>query len=234
MHHCISKDNFSLHLGYFGNCTSNNLCGEDGGDCDHNSECKEGHKCGTDNCRSFLGFHSQFDCCFSTEEDFCTVEKPCGVHQGDCDYNVDCLEGFICGFNNCQGSLGYDPEVDCCYEALLGEEDFCAAGIPCAVDEGDCDSNEECENELFCGSNNCPNSHGFDLEVDCCFALTSNTIISPNYPNPYPNSAVETWILNADIGSKINLQFQSFQVGTGTYIIIVMPCKYSNLLTVFL
>ena len=122
------------------------------------------------------------------------------------------MAGLHCGLNNCQESLGYDPEMDCCIEAILGEGDFCALGIPCAVNEGDCDSNEECEIELFCGSNNCPDSLGFDVEVDCCFALTSNTIISPNYPNQYPTSAVETWILNADIGFKINLQIQSFQV----------------------
>ena len=209
-------------IGNFGNCTISNPCGEDEGDCDLDSQCKGNHKCGTDNCRSPLDFESFYDCCYSLEEDFCTLENPCGANQGDCDSNDACLDGLICGLNNCLASLDYDNEVDCCYTPVVGDEDFCAAGIPCKVDEGDCDSNEECE--LLCGSNNCPDTLGFALEVDCCFALTSNTIISPNYPDPYPNSAVETWILNSNNGSKINLQFHSFQVGT--YIISLLIFFY--------
>ena len=103
-------------IGNFGNCTSKNPCGEDEGDCNNDSQCKEGHKCGTDNCRASLDFYSQIDCCYSIEEDFCTVENPCGINQGDCDSNDACLDGLICGFNNCPPSLGCDSEVDCCFE----------------------------------------------------------------------------------------------------------------------
>ena len=102
---------------------------------------------------------------------------------------------------------------------------FCALGIPCAVNEGDCDSDEECEIELFCGSNNCPDSIELDLEVDCCFALTSNTIISPNYPKPYPSNVIETWQLNADIGFMINLQFISFQVGIKSMLLNIISLR---------
>ena len=211
------------NLGNFGNCTSSHSCGEDEGDCDYDSQCKEGHICGVDNCRDLLGFHSQFDCCYSLEEDFCTVENLCDVYQGDCDSDADCLNGLVCGLNNCPN--GYDPEVDCCYQPIVGDNDFCALGIPCAVNEGDCDSDEECEIELFCGSNNCPDSIELDLEVDCCFALTSNTIISPNYPKPYPSNVIETWQLNADIGFKINLQFLSFQVGIKSMLLNIISLR---------
>ena len=50
----------------------------------------------------------------------------------------------------------------------LGDEIFCTSGIPCGEDKGDCDSNDECQTGLVCGLDNCPSSHGFDSEIDCC------------------------------------------------------------------
>ena len=38
----------------------------------------------------------------------------------------------------------------------------------CSENEGDCDSNEECQDGLACGSNNCPESLGFSSDVNCC------------------------------------------------------------------
>ena len=128
----------------------------------------EGHKCGTDNCRISLGFESFYDCCYSLEEDFCTIENPCGVDQGDCDSNVECLDGLVCGLNNCPISHGYDSEVDCCYNFSVGDPNFCTVDSPCGLNQGDCDSNNECQNNLFCGTNNCPESLGFEAEIDCC------------------------------------------------------------------
>ena len=180
-------------LGHFGDCTSNNPCGDDEGDCDNDDQCKENHKCGTNNCRSLLGFHSQFDCCYNEDED-CTIDSPCGVEEGDCDSHDMCQEGLLCGLNNCPEEAGFDNTTDCCYAPVVGDEDFCLSGIPCGEDDGDCDSNEECESELFCGSNNCPDSLGFDLEVDCCCKLTSSTLMSPNYPI----LADEDWLITAD------------------------------------
>ena len=48
--------------------------------------------------------------------------------------------------------------TDCCYTVVQGDDDFCTIDEPCGVNEGDCDSNDECKNHLFCGSNNCPES----------------------------------------------------------------------------
>ena len=152
-----------------GNCTSSNPCGEDEADCDHDNQCKEGHKCGTDNCRSSLGFHSQFDCCYSVEEDFCTLENPCDVNQGDCDSNDVCEDNFVCGLNNCPESLGYDSAVDCCYKLPVGDEDFCSINNPCGKDEGDCDLDDECQTGLVCNTiTDCSSSFGLNFEVDCC------------------------------------------------------------------
>ena len=100
------------------------------------------------------------------DEEFCTL-LPCGQDEGDCDFNFECQDGLVCGSNNCPASLGFDSEVDCCYAAMLGDEDFCAT-IPCGQNEGDCDYTSECQDGLLCGSNNCPASLGLDSKVDCC------------------------------------------------------------------
>ena len=45
--------------------------------------------------------------------------------------------------------------------------DCCSVDYPCAVGEGDCDTDAQCVGDLKCGSNNCgalfPNP-----DVDCC------------------------------------------------------------------
>ena len=92
----------------------------------------------------------------------------CSENEGDCDSHDECQNGLACGSNNCPASLNFDSEVDCCYQPTVGDEDFCASGIPCGEDEGDCDANSECQSNLFCGSNNCPAYLGFGSEVDCC------------------------------------------------------------------
>ena len=43
----------------------------------------------------------------------CTVKKPCGANQGDCDYNNQCAEGLICGVANCIGPE-HQLNADCC------------------------------------------------------------------------------------------------------------------------
>ena len=96
-----------------------------------------------------------------------------------------------------------------CGTASNGDDQFCYC-TTCSENEGDCDYPDECDNGLFCGSNNCPASLGFDSEVDCCYRPTE--LMSPNYPNPYPKNAEETWLLTASTGLIITLQFHSFYV----------------------
>ena len=98
---------------------------------------------------------------------FCACHK-CSELDGDCDFDYQCRYGLRCGSNNCPASFGFDAHTDCCYDATVGSEDFCKSDEPCEVNEGDCDSNDECKSHLFCGSNNCPGSLGFSSSVDCC------------------------------------------------------------------
>ena len=75
---------------------------------------------------------------------------------------------YVCGSNNCPSSLGFDTEKDCCYNATLGDNEFCTNDNPCGTNHGDCDVDSECQDGLGCGSNNCPASLGFDSDMDCC------------------------------------------------------------------
>ena len=142
------------------------------------------------------------------EDEFCYCNI-CSQNEGDCDSHNECQEGLVCGSKNCPLSLGFDSKVDCCYQSTNGNEDFCASGIPCGEDEGDCDSNDECQSNHFCGSNNCLASLSFDSEIDCC---SSTQIMSPNYPNSYPENTEETWLITAPTGSFLTLKFNSFHV----------------------
>ena len=92
------------------------------------------------------------------------------MDQGDCDSNFECLDGLDCGLNNCPDSLGYDSEVDCCYATFIGDEDFCTSDTnQCGVNEGDCDSNNECQTSLICDTtNSCPAYLGFASDANCC------------------------------------------------------------------
>ena len=96
-----------------------------------------------------------------------------------------------------------------CATARNGDDEFCYCNT-CSENEGDCDSHDECQNGLFCGSNNCLASLGFDSEVDCCNKLTE--LMSPNYPNSYPNNANENWLIADPTASFITLQFHYFHV----------------------
>ena len=105
----------------------------------------------------------------ANEDDFCTSQSPCGTDQGDCDTHDECQHGLFCGSNNCPDSLGFHSEFDCCYAPSVGDENFCTTANPCAVDEGDCDSNNECQTNLFCDiSISCPAYLGFESDVNCC------------------------------------------------------------------
>ena len=105
----------------------------------------------------------------ANEDDFCTTENQCGIDQGDCDTHDECQDGLTCGSNNCPDSLGFHSAFDCCYVPTIGDENFCISEIPCGINEGDCDSNNECQTNLICDiENSCPAHLGFASDVNCC------------------------------------------------------------------
>ena len=93
----------------------------------------------------------------------------CGENEGDCDAHDECQDGLFCGSNNCQASLGFDAKVDCCYQPTVGDEHFCTTDNHCAVNEGDCDFDNECQTGLICKTDiDCSSNFGLNLNVDCC------------------------------------------------------------------
>merc|ERR1719430_1806463 len=52
-------------------------------------------------------------CCSVDYDDDGSVDEECGLGEGDCDTDSDCLEGLVCGKDICQGT-GFDSTDDCC------------------------------------------------------------------------------------------------------------------------
>ena len=102
--------------------------------------------------------------------------------------------------------------VDCTTTSpSIGDDEFCNCNT-CSENEGDCDYDNQCQSNHFCGSNNCLASLGFDSGIDCC---SSTQIMSPNYPHSIPPGVEKTWLLTAPTGSQITLEFHSFDVRLG-------------------
>ena len=121
--------------------------------------------------------------------EFCTPAFPCPENQGDCDFHNECQNYSACGHNNCPASLvGYDPGVDCCYKPSKGDLGFCTKSYPCNENEGDCDKDEDCESGLFCGIDNCPESLGYNSEVDCCSTTQWREGLKNSNTSIYPES----------------------------------------------
>ena len=55
---------------------------------------------------------------------YCSTSCPCGVNQGDCDSDAECIAELVC-MRDTGGLFGWDPEVDTCM-------------APCAILAGSC------------------------------------------------------------------------------------------------
>ena len=90
----------------------------DQGDCDSNVVCLDRLICGLDNCPESLGYKSTTDCCYEVlfgDEDFCTIDFPCGIDEGDCDFDYECETGLMCNIDNdCSYNFGLNYKVHCC------------------------------------------------------------------------------------------------------------------------
>ena len=53
--------------------------------------------------------HDDWDCCTSSNQ--------CGVNEGDCDSDSECMDGLVCGNNNCPA--GAPDSFDCCTEVAV-------------------------------------------------------------------------------------------------------------------
>ena len=119
-------------------CSIENPCTVGEGDCDSNDECEFPLRCGENNCNAIHNsteFADQADCCVSflnktcksnwkggSDADTwscCTDRAKCIENEGDCDSDDQCIDGLICGENNCifvNPGLNFDPAADCCIQ----------------------------------------------------------------------------------------------------------------------
>ena len=64
--------------------------------------------------------------------------------------------------------------LDTC-DAYQNDFSCCTSSSPCALGEGDCDDDSDCDGNLVCGTDNCRNfDSAWTDEADCC--TTGNTI----------------------------------------------------------
>ena len=76
---------------------------------------------------SFTGCDGEgnwLDCCGNIETwGCCSSSNPCGVAEGDCDYDDDCQGHLLCGTDNCLSPFPSDAanNPDCCYEPFLSK-----------------------------------------------------------------------------------------------------------------
>lgn len=110
---------------------------------------------------------------FHYDDECCSKSDPCDEGEGDCDHDRDCKHELICGSNNCPPP--FPPNADCCHRECDGNPRYdydpyfrecCSVLNPCKMDEGDCDKDSECEDDLVCGRDNC--GKPFPSEADCC------------------------------------------------------------------
>ena len=162
--------------------------------------CQDDLFCGSNNCPVSLGFDSEVDCCYQPtvgDEHFCTSDNPCAIDEGDCDSVDECQTNLFCDISiSCPAYLGFATDMNCCYQPTAGDENFCTTADPCSVDEGDCDTNNECQSNLFCDITiSCPAYLGFASNVNCC----SNGSGCKSY-----NSIIYYYFLLILFSSKIN------------------------------
>ena len=51
-------------------------------------------------------------CSSNDDWDCCSSSNKCGVNEGDCDSDSECMDGLVCGSNNCPAGAEYG--FDCC------------------------------------------------------------------------------------------------------------------------
>jgi len=162
-----------VNLGGSG-CTTKKPCTRCQGDCDTDNDCKgplrcfqrndnrQVHSCAVGGLSDIRGY----DYCFIETHlhnfgaSGCTNKKPCGKCHGDCDNDKDCQGALQCFQRNglqyvpgCSkgGQSGYDFCYDGGHKKLqnLGGSG-CTKAKPCAMCQGDCDSDSDCRGALEC------------------------------------------------------------------------------------
>ncbi|REK06146.1 MAG: hypothetical protein DWQ36_14725 [Acidobacteria bacterium] len=105
--------------------------------------------------------------------DFCRDCGPCGIGEGDCDGDGECLPGLTCA-TDVGANYGFPASYDVCEtqggggcNLSNGDVDFCRDCGPCGIGQGDCDGDAECQAGLICAIDVGAN-YGFPSTYDFC------------------------------------------------------------------
>jgi hypothetical protein len=138
-------DTTPVQVNYLGDsyCTSSNKCDIGEGDCDRDSDCKTGLKCGQRNSFENLPGLTGFE----------KFEGKKGAKNGsDKNGNGD----YCYDPNFYQKAAEADPkwfDTTPVQVNYLGDS-ACTSGKPCSIGEGDCDRDTDCKHGLKCGQRN--------------------------------------------------------------------------------
>merc|ERR1711920_544494 len=118
------------------------------------------------------------------DRECCSTAAPCAINEGDCDKDSECQGNLICGRNNCPSF--FPSTADCCEgkncDGVNYDRECCSVEAPCAINEGDCDNDNECQYNLVCGSNNC--YAPFPSGADCCEEEVLEFVLEEDPPDP--------------------------------------------------
>merc|ERR1711899_124398 len=142
----------------------------------------------------------------------CSTAEKCKVDEGDCNDDTVCENGLKCGINNCPADQKR-PLADCCYnpadidpatECLGGSKltwSCCSSEKKCGENQGDCDTDDECEDGLVCGANACNDAFNANFDAagffpaksaDCCIKQSASLFYNTHDESGY-DMRVEYW-----------------------------------------
>lgn len=156
-------------------------CTEGQGGCSSDDECASTDLACVEDAGAYFGFPPDTKVCVGTDScsqllgdySYCSVCGPCEEGEGDCDSDLQCDTGLVCT-HEVGPDYGFGWDVDVCLPRapeecadLLGEDGYCNECGPCGEMEGDCDSDDECEEGFYCISN-VGDDYGWDPTIDVC------------------------------------------------------------------
>jgi hypothetical protein len=156
------------------------LCDEFNNICRAPNTCVINNRCETDfgescsNCPNDCGVCGSGGCGGNhCDESFCSTSCPCTYGQADCDSDAECVDNLKCGWNTGQyHGCDYTEGFDACVPIGESLNGFCGNEIcdqygtldenetTCPEDcsgpgNGPCDTDEDCDDLLFCTLDNC-------------------------------------------------------------------------------
>ena len=119
---------------------------------------------------------------------------------------------------------GFKAKIHTALNHKMFSADDCTVAKPCPINQGHCQSDDECQGVHKCGHNNCPANLGYHPEARCCYDYCSQWLDMENgiltsawYPKQYPKelrcNTLITVGMTVSGPRTITLEFLKFKVG---------------------